>query len=111
MWSSQKMKFAAFIHYDDMKCFHVAVQETHKLVVMGHINFEDHALIKWRYACKKMNATGRRFKDKKKQGIHKKQFTFVARSCAHFWSFGVHNSMSAKSAIEKLQRIAKEKEV
>jgi hypothetical protein len=42
------------------------------------------------------------FKDEKNQGNHQKQFAFVVRSCAHFQSFGVHNSMSAKSAIEKL---------
>jgi len=46
MCSNQKMKFATFIHNDDAKCFHMAVQRIHKLVVMGHINFEDHALIK-----------------------------------------------------------------
>ncbi len=28
-----------------------------------------------------------------------------------FFKFGVHNNMNAKSAIEKLQRIAREKEV
>jgi len=46
MWSNWKMKFVVFIHNDDTKCFHVVVQGTHKLMVMGHINFEDHALIK-----------------------------------------------------------------
>jgi hypothetical protein len=40
------MKFAMFIHNDDVKCFHVVVQGTHKLVVMGGINFEDHVLIR-----------------------------------------------------------------
>ncbi len=35
-----------FIHNNDAKCFHVVVQGTHKLVMMGHIDFEDHALIK-----------------------------------------------------------------
>jgi hypothetical protein len=40
------MKFVTFIHNDDVKCFHVVVQRTPKLVVIGHINFEDHALIK-----------------------------------------------------------------
>jgi hypothetical protein len=40
------MKFATFIHNDDVKCFHVVVQRKHKLVVMGCINFEDHVLIK-----------------------------------------------------------------
>jgi acid stress-induced BolA-like protein IbaG/YrbA len=39
------MKSAMFIH-NDAKCFHVDVQGTHKLVVMSHVNFEDHALIK-----------------------------------------------------------------
>jgi hypothetical protein len=46
MWSNQKMKFVAFIHNDDVKCFHVAIQGTHKPIVMGHINFENHVLIK-----------------------------------------------------------------
>jgi hypothetical protein len=40
------MKSMMFIHNDDVKCFHMAVQKTHKLVVMGRINFKDHALIK-----------------------------------------------------------------
>jgi hypothetical protein len=40
------MKSMISIHNDDMKCFHMVVQETHKLVVMGHINLKDHALIK-----------------------------------------------------------------
>jgi uncharacterized pyridoxamine 5'-phosphate oxidase family protein len=46
MWSNQKMKFETFIHNDGVKCFHMDVQGTYKLVVMGRINFEDHALIK-----------------------------------------------------------------
>jgi hypothetical protein len=36
---------------------------------------------------------------------------FVTRSCACFLSFGIHNSMSVKSVIEKLQQIIREKEV
>jgi hypothetical protein len=40
------MKSAMFIHNDDVKCFHVAVQGTHKLVAIGYINFEEHVLIK-----------------------------------------------------------------
>jgi hypothetical protein len=40
------MKYVVFIHSYDVKYFHVVIQETHKLVVMGHINFEDHMLIK-----------------------------------------------------------------
>jgi hypothetical protein len=60
------MKFATFIHNDDVKCFHTVVQGTHKLVMMGHINFEDHALIKRQWAYEKMNMTGGMFKDMKK---------------------------------------------
>jgi len=41
------------IHNDDVKCFHVVVQETHKLVVMGHINLKDHMLIKRQWVGKK----------------------------------------------------------
>ncbi len=36
---------------------------------------------------------------------------FVARSCAHFRSFGVHNNMNVESVIEKLQQITRENEV
>jgi hypothetical protein len=46
MRNNWKMKFVVFIHNDDVKCFHMDVQGTHKIVVMGHINFEDHVLIK-----------------------------------------------------------------
>jgi hypothetical protein len=67
MWSNQKMKFTMFIHNDDVMCFHVVIQGTHKLVVMGHINFEDHALIKKWWADEKMNKIGKMFKDKKKK--------------------------------------------
>jgi hypothetical protein len=49
-----------------------------------------------------MNVTGKMFKDKKKRGNHQKQFAFVAKSCAHFRSFGIHSSVSADCAIEKL---------
>jgi hypothetical protein len=57
-----------------------------------------------------MNVMGGMFKDEKKWGNRQKQFAFIPRSCVHFPSFGVHNSMSAKSVIEKLQQIAREKE-
>ncbi len=60
------MKFAMFIHNDDVKCFHVVVQGTHKLVVMGGINFEDHVLIRKRWANEKMNVMGKMFGDIKK---------------------------------------------
>jgi hypothetical protein len=57
-----------------------------------------------------MKVMGGMFKDKKKKGNRWKQFAFVAGIYVRFWSFGVHNNMNAKSAIEKLQRIAREKE-
>jgi len=68
MWSNQKMKSATLIHNDSAKCFHVVVQRTHKLVMTGRINFEDHALIKRRLANVKMNVMSKMFKDEKKQG-------------------------------------------
>jgi hypothetical protein len=46
MWTYRKMKFEAFIHNDDVKCFHLVIQGAHKMVMMGCINFEDQALIK-----------------------------------------------------------------
>jgi CTP:phosphocholine cytidylyltransferase-like protein len=46
MWSKQKMKSVAFVHHDDVECFHVVIQGRHKLVMMGRIYFDNHALIK-----------------------------------------------------------------
>ncbi len=40
------MKSTTFIHNDGAKCFDMVIEGTHKLVVMGHINFKDHVLIK-----------------------------------------------------------------
>jgi hypothetical protein len=62
------MIFVAFIHND--KFFHMAVQRTHKLVVMGCDNLEDHALIKRWWVSEKMNVTGEMFKEEKKKGNH-----------------------------------------
>jgi hypothetical protein len=64
------MKSATFIHNDDVKCFHMVIQGTHKLVLMGCINFKDHALIKRWWVDEKMNVTGGMFKDEKKWGNH-----------------------------------------
>ncbi len=102
MWSNWKMKFMTFNHNDDVKCFHVVVQGTHKLVVMGRTNFKDDVFIKRQWENEKMNVIGEMFKDMKKQGNRQKQFAFVVRNCAHFLSFGIYNSMSEQSAIEKL---------
>ncbi len=49
------MKSVTFIHNDDAKCFHMVVQGTHKLVMIGCINFEDHVLIKRQRVDEKMN--------------------------------------------------------
>ncbi len=63
------MKYATFIHNDDMKCFHVVIQRTHKLIMLGRINFEDHVLIKRWWASKKMNVMGGMFKGEKKNEV------------------------------------------
>jgi hypothetical protein len=56
----------------------------HKLVMMGCINFKDHALIKrWR-EDEKMNVTSKMFKDEKKRGNNQKKFAFIARTYARF---------------------------
>jgi hypothetical protein len=46
MHNSQKMRFGAFVHNDEVTCFHVVVQGTQQMVVMGLHNFKDDALIK-----------------------------------------------------------------
>jgi len=58
-----------------------------------------------------MNVMGEKFKDEKKWGNHQKQFAFVVGNCVRFQSSKVHNSMSAKSVIEKSQKIIKEMKV
>ncbi len=57
MWNNRKMKSKAFINKDDVKCFRVVVQGTQKVVMMGHINFEDYSLLKRWWVGKKMNIT------------------------------------------------------
>jgi len=47
---------------------------------------------------------------KKKPSNHQKLFSSFAGSCEHFQHFGIHSNISTKNVIEKLQRIAKEKE-
>jgi hypothetical protein len=39
----------------------MAVQRTQKVVVMGCHNFKDEPLIFLKWACQKMNATGKKF--------------------------------------------------
>jgi len=71
------MKFKAFIHNDDKKCFHVVVQNTYKFVVMGRINYKDHVLIKRWQANKKMNVASEKLKDKKNGVIVKSCFRLL----------------------------------
>jgi hypothetical protein len=60
------MKFEVFIHNDDMMCFHVAIQGTQKMVMMGCHNFKDETLIKRWQSGQKMNGTGKKLKNKNK---------------------------------------------
>jgi hypothetical protein len=73
-----------FIHNDDVKCFHVVVQGTHKFVMMGRTNFEDHVSMKRRRIDEKLNVIGMMFKDEKKWGNHQTQFAFVVGSYVRF---------------------------
>jgi hypothetical protein len=41
MWTNRKMQFETVIHNNDVKCFHVAILGTQKMVVIGHINFKE----------------------------------------------------------------------
>ncbi len=63
MQSSQKMRSKAFIHNDEVTCFHVAIQGTQKMVVMGYHNFKDEVLIKSRQAGQKMDGIAGKFKE------------------------------------------------
>jgi hypothetical protein len=57
-----------------------------------------------------MNGLGKKLKDNNKQSNHRMLISFVIKSCVCFQSFGVHISMNAESAIEKLQKVARDKE-
>jgi hypothetical protein len=57
-----------------------------------------------------MNAMGGMFKDEKRRGNCQKKITFVIGSSTYFQSSRIHNNISANSVIEKLQKIAREKE-
>jgi hypothetical protein len=61
MQNNWQMRFEAFIHNDDVTCFHMVVQRTQKMVVMGRHNFEDEPLIFFKWASQKMNAIGEKF--------------------------------------------------
>jgi hypothetical protein len=57
-----------------------------------------------------MNVMGEKLKNEKKWHNCRKWFSFLAKSYECFLSSGNHKSMSVESAIEKLHKIAKEKE-
>jgi hypothetical protein len=46
MQNSQKKRFEAFIHNDEVTCFHMAIEGIHKIIMMDCHNFKDEALIK-----------------------------------------------------------------
>jgi hypothetical protein len=83
-----------------VKCFHVVVQGTQKVLMMGCNNFEDEALIKWWWKCQKMNGMGGKFKDKNKLSNYQKLFSFAIRSCVCFQNSRVHMHMNLENAIE-----------
>jgi hypothetical protein len=93
------MESKVLIHNDEEKCFHVAVQGTQKMVVMGYINFVDEALIRRRWTSKRMNVMGGKLKDENKWGNCWNLFLFIAESCECFQSSRVHRSMNAENAI------------
>ncbi len=64
------MKFEVFIHNDDVKCFHMGIQRTKKVVVMDRNNFEDEALIKRWWVSQKMNEMSGKLKDENKRSNH-----------------------------------------
>jgi hypothetical protein len=67
-----------------MKSFHVVVQRTQKMVMMGCINFEDHVLIKRQWVGDKMNVMSGKLKDGKKWRNHHKWFSFLAKVVSIF---------------------------
>jgi hypothetical protein len=58
-----------------------------------------------------MNVMSMKFKVKKNGAFIETCFCLLPKVFMCFQSFGMHNSMSAKNVIKKLQKVAKEKEV
>jgi len=58
-----------------------------------------------------MNVMSRKFKVKKNGTFIETCFCLLPKVFMCFQSFGMHKSMSAKSVIKQLQKVAKEKEV
>jgi hypothetical protein len=78
------MKYEAFIHNGNVKCLHVAIQGTLKMVVMGCINFENQSLIKRWQANEKMNAMGGKFKNEKNDITIESGFHFLPKVVSVF---------------------------
>lgn len=99
-----------FIYNDEVKCFHVAIHGTQRVIVMGHHSFNYRGLIKRKWVTQKTNKMGRKLMDKNKQGNFRMSFSVVARGCVFSRSYSAYKRMNVKSVIEKLQRVAREKE-
>ncbi len=76
---------------------------------MGCHNFEDEVLIKKQWASQKMNVMDGKLKDKKNRIIIETYFCLLSEAMC-FQSSKIHISMNAKTTIEKLQRVVREKE-
>jgi hypothetical protein len=74
------MRFEAFIHNDEVTCFHTVVQGTQKVIMMDRHNFKDGALIERWQATQKTNEMSGKQKDENKQSNHYSLFSFVVRS-------------------------------
>jgi hypothetical protein len=60
------MRFEAFIYNDEVKCFHVVIHATQRVIMMGHHSFKDRGLIKRQWATQKTNKMGKKLMDKNK---------------------------------------------
>ncbi len=110
MQNNQKMIFEVFIHSDEMTCFHVVVQGTQKVIMTSHCNFKDRELIKRQWATQKTNKMDEKPMDENKQSNRCMSFLFPTKGHVFSQSYNVHWIVNVESAIEKLQRVAREKE-
>jgi hypothetical protein len=52
------MRFEVLIYNDEVKCFHVVIHGTQRVIVMGHHSFKDRGLIKRQWATHKNKQDG-----------------------------------------------------
>ncbi len=91
MQNIQRMRSEAFIHNDDVRCFHVVIKKTQKMVMMGHHNFEDKVIIKRQWVGQKMNGTSGKLKDENKWSNCRKLFSFATdKLCAFLKVWNSH---------------------